>query len=93
MTDQQNLPAFKGYNLSKQLYVLQNLQPSWVSDHTGDYRNGTIVRLISGVDNHFTAGQHFDAEFVTVCRINTERPEFLGFRKENVAPYRIEIKE
>ena len=84
---QRDLLSFRKYNLSKELYILQNLDNSWHGE-LPNYRNGTIVRLISGVDDNATAGYHFAAGFVTVCRVDTYVPEFIGFRKEQVVLYK-----
>lgn len=45
------------------------------------YEVGTIVRLISGVDNSKIPGYHFYKNFVTICREDATLAEFVGFEK------------
>lgn len=69
-----------GY-LSDEVYYL-NLDNT--AGTTYDYKDGTYVRLISGVDGNKTPGYHFCSEYVTVCRCDAEVAEFVGFKKSEV---------
>lgn len=75
----------KLHNLSDKEYeVLTNGHPSC--------KKGTIVRLISGVDNNETAGYHFDASYRTVCETNATVAQFLGIKKSALRVKKGELK-
>jgi hypothetical protein len=63
-------------NLSGDIYVITG------DGHpAGDYQSGTKVRLISGVNGNSTPGWHYNPEYATVCRIDSDHAEFLGFKR------------
>ena len=52
-------------------------------------KKGTIVRLISGVDNSEKPGHHFDPSFRTVCPSSATRAQFLGIKKSALKALKI----
>lgn len=55
------------------------------SDVSG-YGPGTLVRLISGVDDSKVPGYHFNSAYRTVCRLDAERAEFIGIHRQYLKP-------
>jgi len=49
-----------------------------------NYRKGTVVRLISGVDGNEKPGYHFNSKYVTVCREDATYAEFIGLKKTSI---------
>jgi hypothetical protein len=75
----QNWNKTKTCNLSNEVYEVK-------TDTHGshNYKSGTKVRLISGVDDNPIVGYHFIPGYVTVCRIDAEHAEFCGFKLEEL---------
>lgn len=72
--------------LSKEIYVVG--KPSKDDDAEifggSKYLPGTRVRLISGINNSNNPGHHFQCFWVTVCRLDATRAEYLGFHKGRI---------
>lgn len=75
------IKAFDGREcvLSNEIYEIMN------DDHPSpDYRTGTLVRKISGVDGSKTPGYHFSKGFVTVCSIHATNAQFCGIESSKL---------
>lgn len=80
-----NVYQIKDYNksitrfLSKELYVI--IDDSFTS---GYYQKGTVVRLISGVDENGQPGYHFCPGHKTVCRQSAGHAEYFGIPEKSL---------
>ena len=68
----------KNHFLSEERYMIVGQDSG---ENFGNYTNGTVVRLISGVDNSPIVGYHFDKSYLTTCRTDASIAEFVGIRK------------
>lgn len=66
--------------LSKEVFVISQKD----AEISSRYREGMLVQLIAGVDNSPTPGHHFQPGWVTVCRLDAEVAEFVGFKRKNI---------
>lgn len=71
-------------SLSSDCYVLKGVDNKMLSG--SKYQDGTIVRLISGVDGSRKIGYHFSEGFVTVCRVGAAQGEFVGVGQDQITP-------
>lgn len=69
--------------LSNEVYQITADDPSGIGSTR--YRQGTKVRLISGVDGRYnTPGYHFRKDMVTVACLDAEKAEFIGVYKNHL---------
>lgn len=48
------------------------------------YQKGTLVNLISGINENDEPGHHPDEEYVTVCRVDSMTVEHIGILKRDL---------
>lgn len=76
------LQSFNGETVYLSDETYQLISDPYFADE--NYKAGSIVRLISGVDGHKKPGYHFNKDYITVCRVGAESAEFHGVLKSNL---------